>query len=159
MERSSLSTVADGRNREKSVFLFLFSSLHSPSVSLGTLWPLVCMANHTIVLIIASQLAPSKDIHNITCAHTDTHPFSHRCTHSYALTVSSLAVNQPQIYFVWGRKDPIAKPEHTLMSYLLEPSFMKTHTHTCTVTHTHAQTLAALFIPPNWEHQLCAHTQ
>lgn len=78
------------------------------------------MANHTIVLIIASQLAPSKDIHNITCTHTDTHSFSQRCTHLYALTVSSLAVNQAQIYFVWGRKDPIAKPEHTLVSYLSE---------------------------------------
>ncbi len=31
------------------------------------------MVNHTIVLIIASLQAPSKDIHNITCARTQTH--------------------------------------------------------------------------------------
>lgn len=125
-EIQSKSSSRRQRRKERNLcFPVLFSSLHSPSVSLGTLWPLVCMANHTIVLITASQLAPSKGIRDTARTHTHTGSFPHRCAHSYELTVSSLAVNQIQIHFVWGIKDPIAKLKHTFWSYLLERAVYK----------------------------------
>lgn len=124
------------------------------------------MANHTIVLITASQLAPSKDIHNITCTHTDTQSFSHRCAHSYELTVSSLAVNQTQIYFVWGTKDPIAKLEHTLLSYLSERAvntwsqhYEKSHTHAQSHAQSHAQDTGCIIHSPKLGTPVvCSHT-
>lgn len=125
-------------------------------MSLGSLWPLVCMANHTIVLIIASQIAPSKDIHNITCSHTQ------KRTHLYSLTVSSLAVNPPQIYFVWGREDPPLKSNthFGLMLDTPEPSIMKMQTHTHTLhAQLHTQDNGCIIHPPKLGTPVvCSHT-
>lgn len=118
--RNCLSEVADSRNREKSVFFLLYFRLFiPPPASLGTLWPLVCMANHTIVLITASQQAPSKSIHNVARTHSDT-----RCsfsqTHTFIWTHFILFGCQLKSdWFCPGDfRGPTAKNTHFCLTYV-----------------------------------------
>ena len=100
LQWSSLSTVADSTHRDILLAFFpYFYPITTHCFSTWSLWPVVCMSNNTIVLIIAWQLkaqAQTEDTHAHAWKQMLTHKNTHTLTHKVSIHIIILYLSQHQ---------------------------------------------------------------